>query len=216
MIKIDKPIQKVCEECGKKYIPLTAFGRPLGENSVNWKRRRFCSKHCSGKFSNRERPINWKSIEAMRKANLGGRGGMFGKNHTKEAKNKIRGASINHWEIDSYRKKVLVRRPMSGLEIRVEKVIKKYNLPYKFVGNGQFSIERKVPDFINVNGEKKAVEVYWKKHKDQFRRGGEKGWKEEREKIFSKYGWELLFIEGTRLNEIKILKALGGGGQWTY
>jgi len=100
---------------------------------------------------------------------------------------------------------------MTTLEIRVQKVINKYNLPYKFVGNGKFYIEKKNPDFININGEKKAIEVYWKKHKDRFRKGGEKGWRETRSEIFKNYGWNLLFLEGTGLNENKILQILKGG-----
>lgn len=100
---------------------------------------------------------------------------------------------------------------MSGLEKRVLHIIEKHNLPYKFVGNGKFFIERKNPDFININGEKKAVEVYWDRHKEQFARGGLNGWKSERVRVFSKYGWQILFIEGTGLTEEKVINVLKGG-----
>lgn len=51
-------------------------------------------------------------------------------------------------------------------ERRFEELINKYALPYKYVGNGQFwmGYPPKCPDFLNVNGEKKVVEihgVYW-------------------------------------------------------
>jgi len=39
-------------------------------------------------------------------------------------------------------------------------VIKKYNLPYKFVGDGKFWIEDMNPDFINTNGKKECLEVF--------------------------------------------------------
>jgi hypothetical protein len=107
--------------------------------------------------------------------------------------------------------KCLRRRPMSGLEIKIQKVIDKYKLPYKFVGNGEFFIERKNPDFINVNDEKKAIEVYYERQKNEFRNGGALGWMQERKNIFGKYGWKIIFIEGTGLNEEKILNLLGKG-----
>jgi len=109
-------------------------------------------------------------------------------------------------------KNSLKRRKMSGLEEKVLRAIKKYNLPYKFVGNGKFFIERINPDFVNTNGRKLAVEVYWKRHKDQFRDGGEKYWKEKRLQILNKYGWDIIFIEGTNLTENIILKSLKEGG----
>lgn len=105
----------------------------------------------------------------------------------------------------------LKRRPKSGLEMKVENTINKYNLPYKFVGNGKFFIENINPDFVNTNGEKKAVEVYWKRHKDEFREGGCKGWMEKRKTICRNYGWEIIFIEGTGITEEKIINILRGG-----
>lgn len=130
---------------------------------------------------------------------------------SKEVREKNRKSHLGRKLSKKTIRKCLRRRKMSGLEKKVDKVIKKYNLPYKFVGNGKFFIERKNPDFININGEKKAIEVYWKRHKDYFRGGCDK-WKEERRKIFEKYGWELIFIEGTGLNEKILLNYLKGGG----
>ena len=104
----------------------------------------------------------------------------------------------------------LKKRPMSGLETRVKRVIDEYRLPYKFVGNGGFFIGRKNPDFINTN-EKKAVEVYWNRHKQQFAKGGLEGWKNERVRVFERYGWQPLFLEGTGLTKEKIVNVLKGG-----
>lgn len=108
--------------------------------------------------------------------------------------------------------KRLRRRDKSSLEIRFQQIIDKYNLPYKFVGNGEFFIERKNPDFININGEKKAVEVYYRGHKEKFR-GNIETWKRERQLIFNKYGWKLLFFDETQLNpidELEILEVING------
>jgi len=108
-----------------------------------------------------------------------------------------------------YWKKVLRRRKKSKLEQRVEFVIKKHNLPYKFVGNGKFFIERKNPDFININGEKTAVEVYCRTQKENVRKISVKKWKNDRAKLFAKYGWNIIFIEDWQTNKEKnILKLL--------
>lgn len=97
-------------------------------------------------------------------------------------------------------KKCLRKRPMSKLEIKVDRVIKKYLLPYRFVGNGEFFIENKNPDFVNVNGEKVAIEVYARKHKELFRDGGVDEWKNSRQELFGKYGWRIVFIEEWQTN----------------
>lgn len=104
-------------------------------------------------------------------------------------------------------RKMLTRRPMSSLEIKMQGIIDKHKLPYKFVGNGAFFIERKNPDFVNINGEKKAVEVYYRKHKELFK-GNVEAWKKERKAIFNKYGWQLFFFDETQVTEYDILRGL--------
>lgn len=106
-------------------------------------------------------------------------------------------------------RKCLRRRLMSKLEIRVDRVIKKYLLPYKFVGNGEFLIENKNPDFVNTNGEKIAIEVYARKHKELFRDGGVEAWRKDREELFGRYGWKIVFLEEWQTNnEESILKEI--------
>jgi len=142
---------------------------------------------------------------------LKGNKNSLGKHYSKAARKNMSDARKKQWQNDKYRKRILGHRAMSGLEKRVLKIINKHKLPYRFVGNGDFSLEGKCPDFINTNGEKKAIEVFWNRHKEQFRNGGVNGWKKDRLKIFEKYGWQVIFIEGTKLNEQKVLSALKGG-----
>lgn len=108
-------------------------------------------------------------------------------------------------------KKALRRHPISSLEEKFQKIVDKYQLPYRYVGNGQFFIERKNPDFININGEKKAVEVYARKHKEKLRNMTIEEWKKERQDIFAKYGWKIVFFDEVQLNEENVRSTLKGG-----
>lgn len=108
-------------------------------------------------------------------------------------------------------KKALRRHPISSLEVKFQKIVDKYRLPYKYVGNGQFLIERKNPDFININGEKKAIEVYARRHKEKMRNVSIEEWKKQRQDIFTKYGWEIIFFDEVELTESNVLTVLKGG-----
>jgi len=111
-------------------------------------------------------------------------------------------------------KKALTRRPMSSLEVKFQSIIDKHNLPYKFVGNGEFFLERKNPDFININGEKKAIEVYARIHKEKLRGIKIAKWKKDRQEVFAKYGWQVIFFDETELNEENVLSSLKGGNPY--
>jgi len=156
------------------------------------------------------------SEETKRKISLKNKGNQFwlGKKHKLESIKKMREAHLGKKLTKEHIRKALCRRKISSLEKRVLVVIKKYNLPYKFVGNGKFFIERKCPDFVNTNGEKKAIEVYSRRHKGLFKGNVEK-WKEERQKIFAKYGWKIIFIEDYQTNkEENIYLMLKKGGKY--
>lgn len=69
---------------------------------------------------------------------------------------------------------------------------------YKFVGNGQFILAGKCPDFINVNGQKKIIELFGEHvHKPE----------EEQQRIdlFVQYGYQTLIIWYSELSNIKLL-----------
>lgn len=105
-------------------------------------------------------------------------------------------------------KKRLRRHPISSLETRMNEIVQKYNLPYKFVGNGEFFIERKVPDFVHTGDKKIVIEVYCRKHKDMFR-GGWEQWIIDREKLFAQHGYKTFFFDPTQLkDEQEIVKQL--------
>ncbi len=62
---------------------------------------------------------------------------------------------------------------------------------YKFVGNGEIVIDRFNPDFINVNGQKKIIEMYgdyWHNRPEVIKRD------KKRIKVYKKYGYKTLVI----------------------
>ena len=74
------------------------------------------------------------------------------------------------------------------------------NLPYKYVGDGEFIIGGRNPDFINTNGKKQIIEFfgeYYHKLEDE----------EIKRKIYRDYGFNLLVIWGKHLrNKKKLLE----------
>jgi len=85
--------------------------------------------------------------------------------------------------------KFLTYRPPNKEEQFLIDFFAKYNLPYKFVGDGKVIIENRCPDFINSNGDKKVIEFFgehWHRKEDE----------EEKRKIYERYGFKMLGIWG--------------------
>ena len=119
-----------------------------------------------------------------------------------EKKEQRRKISKELWQTDIYREKTiksmlssLFKRPTS-YEQKLVGLIKKYTLPYKYVGNGEFILAGKNPDFINTNGEKIVIEVYEIAHLGIFK---SINYELERSQLFAKYGYKTKFITGKEL-----------------
>jgi len=112
-----------------------------------------------------------------------------------------------NWDQKEYKDKAikavlkgLLKRPTS-LEQETISLFSKYNLPYKYVGDGELIIGGKNPDFVNINGEKKLIEVGNVYHHQG-------NYIQERKEHFAKYGWETYVFIGDQLNEKQILSEL--------
>lgn len=158
-----------------------------------------------GKFGFQK--VSKETKSKMSESKKGNNNYWFGKKMSIELRNKLSISHLGKKHTKEQIRKILHRRPKSSLEIKFENIINDNELPYKFVGNGEFIIERKNPDFINTNGKKIAIEVYYRKHKNMFRNGLE-DWKDNRKQVFSKYGWELLFFDETEVNEDNVRRVL--------
>lgn len=108
-------------------------------------------------------------------------------------------------------------------EHKINLLVKWNQLPWKFTGNGKFSlcigIKKLYPDFLNINGEKKVIEVngcYWHGCPKCFPNGGYKGLidnTKKRKQTYQSIGWECISIWEHELRqegwENKILMKLG-------
>lgn len=103
-------------------------------------------------------------------------------------------------------RKSLIRAYPSSLELKTLEYMKQNKLQYIFTADGRFLIGRKCPDFINKD-KKIAVEVFCRRHKEDFR-GGLQRWKRNRRNYFAKRGWKLVFLDERMITEDIILRKL--------
>ena len=130
------------------------------------------------------------------------------KNITDETRVKMSKAKIGQQHSAESIKKMLTRRTPTSLEMKFLNIIEKNGLPYKFVGDGSFMIGRKNPDFININGQKIAIEVYARYYKLRHAETVQE-WMDDRQRVFREYGWEVIFFDETQVTERNVLKQLG-------
>ena len=161
-------------------------------------------------------------IEKVRLAHLGKKHPMtwihplLGKRHSSGTKRKIAETMMGNTNASGNKgktitkdqlKKMLRRHIPTSLEEKFQSIVDKYNLPYKYVGDGSFIIGRYNPDFINTNSEKIAVEVYARYYKKRNNISIE-DWKIQRSNIFRQYGWQIMYFNEIEVNEENILNKL--------
>jgi G:T-mismatch repair DNA endonuclease (very short patch repair protein) len=111
---------------------------------------------------------------------------------------KYRLATTQHFFCNKHKKYAgLITKGMTSIEKIVVNYIKERGLPYRYTGNGSFWIENINPDFVNINGEKRAIEVngcYWHNCPTCFstpQRTKRLTIDIDRNKIYNKYGWSV-------------------------
>ena len=142
---------------------------------------------------------------------------MYGKHHTKEEKERQSERTKALWMNPEYIKKVVEgqHKKFNTKEYEVRKILEKF-IPneYKFNGNYDcgISIGRMIPDFVNVNGKKKAIEMngcYFHNCPICFPKGGidndVNGIEETEKRVeqFKQYGWDCLIIWEHELEDKK-------------
>lgn len=140
------------------------------------------------------------TIQKMRENNLG-------KHHSDFTKQKIK----DLWKDEDFAKKMFesIHAKPNGLELYLDFILQNYfQDEWKYVGDGQVFVEGLCPDFINVNGKKKIIELFgehWHEGKQVRYNNTEEG----RKKVFSEIGYDTLIIWSRELdNEIKVIEKI--------
>lgn len=111
-----------------------------------------------------------------------------GMRYSDETKLKCSESQKKLWENPEHAKKCLCINSPNKQEIKLMGILNSmYPNEWKFVGNGQVIIAGKCPDFININGKKKIIELYgerWHQGEDP----------KDREAIFAPFGYTTLVI----------------------
>jgi len=93
-------------------------------------------------------------------------------------------------------------------EQRLINIINKYELPFKYTGDGSFQIHGINPDFVNYNGEKVVIEVFG----DYWHGKAARTWKETelgRIMTFNSFGFRCIILWEKELNTLSD-KAIAG------
>ena len=117
---------------------------------------------------------------------------MYGAKRANKMRMNTSNISKERWKNKEYVKKLLSSLKVSPnkKEIKLINLINKYNLPYKFVGCGDYIIEKFNPDFIHLN-DRKIIELfgdYWHNRVDYKKRD------RFREIVYKRNGFKTLII----------------------
>jgi len=198
-----------CRSCAHSGSKNHFFGtNQTGDNSGKWKGgwKHFC-KDCGKKIDfNAVRCRHHARIEEYKNPE---KHPMKGKHHTKSSLKKISKAIKKLWKIEGNRDK-FIKSQRKGMQIypnKPEKLVKKLlntiSKDYKYVGNGSFIIDGFNPDFANINGKKKLIELfgtYWHKRPEVINRDI------RRIRSYKKYGYKTLIIWEHELNNLNKLR----------
>lgn len=146
--------------------------------------------------------IQKKIGNAIKKAYDEGRLVSWNKGKTKDTDNRIMQQAIKikkKFEDPEYIKMCLGfnKRGINKQEEKLLNILNNLNLSFEYVGNFQFFVGNKCPDFIDKEG-KKIIELngeYWHKENDL-----------NRINLFRKYGYNTLIIWGKELKDLEYLK----------
>jgi G:T-mismatch repair DNA endonuclease (very short patch repair protein) len=143
-------------------------------------------------------PFYGKHLSAIHKNNI--RKAKIGTKYTEEQKRKL--SELWKKRVKEGRMPRKILKIPNSKEIVLLDIIKELGLPYKFVGDHSFWIGGKNPDFLNVNGKKKVIELFGDYWHNLDGRMSEK----ERKKHFKKYGFDCLVIWEKELKDMEQVK----------
>jgi very-short-patch-repair endonuclease len=130
---------------------------------------------------------------------------LYGKPRSEESKEKQRKAMSGRKQaLEQVERRIRAsmkaqhRHPNKPEKELAELLEKTFPNEYRYVGDGSFILGGKCPDFLNVNGKKKIIEVfgiYWHKKSEE----------EERKALFKQYGFDTLIVWDSELDNVPVL-----------
>jgi len=119
-----------------------------------------------------------------------------GRKHTEEWKHAMSEQSKANWQNPEMASRMMRQYKPTKPEISLGGILNEI-CPgqYRYVGDGNFSIGTLIPDFVNVNGQKKVVELfgdYW--HSPKMTATDPRQTEEGRKKIMAEFGYSCLVI----------------------
>lgn len=176
--------KKYCSfKCYRYYAVGKNANKPwLGKTRSIEDRDKFSKSHIGIRYVNRKSPVFISQNESF-----------FKKGHTPWNKGK-KGC----YTPEQLKKILVFRRPNKQEDYLMNLLENLYPKEWKYVGNGEVIIEGKNPDYININGKKKIIELFgnrWHEKKEE----------KERIDIFAKYGYKTLIIWSSELSSKKKL-----------
>lgn len=155
------------------------------------------------------------SRKKMSEARKGKKPWIYGRHRRPKTKKKLSEATKKLWRDPEFVRKVGRNRRPTSPEKRLMGIINEFGLPFKYVGDGQFIVGSRNPDFVDTLGLKKAIEYFgWyhrvlcKDHKfvryltvDEL-----KETEQERKHEFAKQGWDCLIFWREDLRELDQIK----------
>jgi hypothetical protein len=138
----------------------------------------------------------------MSEVKRGKKNNFYGKSHSEEVKQRLSQIAMAYWQKPEY-----IQKQMQIHKVKINRAELKLNdllqqiLPneYKYVGDGEFIIAGKCPDFLNINGKKKLIELWgnhWHSNHDP----------QKRINIFRPFGFDTLIIWESELKNTEFTK----------
>ena len=168
----------LCKSCAHKVMLCSEETRRKLREAKKGKNHPFFGKHHSEETKR-------KQSKAKKGKFIGEKSPNWGTHPSEETRQKMSEAHKKNWQDPDYIKKVFdgLNMKPNAQEKKVGAILQKH-LPNEYAYNGDFScgitIGGKIPDFVNVNGEKVVIEVFGPWHDEQYMRdhfGGEISWK---------------------------------------
>ena len=194
-------------EEAKKKMSISHIGN---QNALGYRHSEEAKKKISESHKGRKRkPLSKETKRKMSISHIGLKNSL-GHRQSEEIKKKKSKIALKNWQNPEFAKRMIKSFDMKPTkpERRLRNGLNKmFPGEYKYVGDGKVWIVGKNPDFINVNGQKKIIEMFGNYWHSKEKTGRTKE-QEENQRIahFARYGFKTLIVWQEELKNTPQLK----------